>query len=120
MTFRFTQSKLHAQALSKIRRDFNEFTEEQSTILNNKLEQADNSRLFYYQTKLDLVQKTMLPKPKSSENDKPVVIIDRLFRKMRFDKAKKEENAVYLKYQPWSIRQKTSYIIVFLTFLLFK
>jgi len=106
--FRFSQAKLHAQVLYKIRRDFNEFNEEQSTILNNKLEQADNSRMFYYQTKLDLVQKTMLPKTKSSEKDKPVVIIDRLFRTMRFDKAKKEENAVYLKYQPWSIRQKTS------------
>jgi len=89
--FRATQSKRHAQILHKIKRDFNDFTEEQSIILNNRLEQVDNDRLFYYQTKLRDLQEHM----------PPLTILDRLLKHIRFDENKKKINAAYLKYQSW-------------------
>ncbi|CAF4557653.1 unnamed protein product [Rotaria socialis] len=87
------QSKRHAQILNKIKRDFNDFTEEQSIILNNKLEQADNDRLFYCQTKLRELQQKM----------PPLTILDRLLKHLRFDEDKKKIDAAYLKYQTWYV-----------------
>ncbi|CAF3539617.1 unnamed protein product [Rotaria socialis] len=87
------QSKRHAQILNKIKRDFNDFTEEQSIILNNKLEQADNDRLFYCQTKLRELQQKM----------PPLTILDHLLKHLRFDEDKKKIDAAYLKYQTWYV-----------------
>ncbi|CAF1205654.1 unnamed protein product [Rotaria sordida] len=87
------QSKRHAQILQKIKRDFNDFTEEQSIILNNKLEQADNDRLFYCQTKLRELQQKM----------PPLTILDRLLKHLRYDEDKKKIDAAYLKYQSWYV-----------------
>jgi hypothetical protein len=88
---RSAQSQRHTEFLTKIKRDFDEFTEEQSIILNNKLEQADNDRLFYCQTKLRKLQGNM-----------PTVnILDRVLKRLRFDEDKKKTNATLLKYQAW-------------------
>ncbi|CAF1271412.1 unnamed protein product [Rotaria sp. Silwood1] len=87
------QSRRHAQILHKIKRDFNDFTEEQSIILNNKLEQVDNDRLFYCQTKLRELQ----------ENMPPLTILDRLLKHLRYDEDKKKIDAAYLKYQSWYV-----------------
>ncbi len=97
--FRSSQSKRHAQILHKIKRDFNDFTEEQSIILNNRLEQVDNDRLFYCQTKLRELQVRM----------PPLTILDRLLKQIRFDENKKKINAAYLKYQSW-FEEKKSFI----------
>lgn len=99
--------------LYNIKRHFNEFNEEQATILNNKLEQADNARSFYYQTKLNFVQKKMSELNEYKERDtqkKPLIIIERLLQQLRFDKDKKKQNAVYLKYQAWLIRRRKNSI----------
>jgi hypothetical protein len=89
--FRSAQSKRHARILHKIKRDFNDFTEEKSIILNNRLEQVDNDRLFYCQTKLRELQIHM----------PPLTILDRLLKQLRFDENKQKMNAAYLKYQSW-------------------
>lgn len=88
---RSTESRRHAEILSKIKRDFNDFTEEQSIILNNRLEQVDNERLFYCQTKLRELQRHM----------PALTILDRLLKRLRFDEDKKKMNAAYLKFQSW-------------------
>ena len=85
------ESRRHAQVLSKLRRDFNDFTEEQSIILNNKLEQVDNERLYFCQTKLRDLQKHM----------PSLIILDRLLKRLRVDEDKKKMNAAFLKYQSW-------------------
>ena len=85
------ESRRHAQVLSKIRRDFNDFTEEQSIILNNKLEQVDNERLYFCQTKLRDLQRHM----------PSLIILDRLLKRLRVDEDKKKINAAFLKYQSW-------------------
>jgi hypothetical protein len=90
------QSKRHAQILHKIKREFNDFTEEQSIILNNKLEQVDNDRLFYCQTKLRELQEHM----------PTLTILDRLLKQIRFDENKNKINAAYLKYQSWFVQTK--------------
>lgn len=90
-SFRSVQSKRHAKILHKIKRDFNDFTEEQSIILNNRLEQVDNNRLFYCQTKLRDLQDKM----------PPLTILDRLLQQLRVDENRKKLNAAYLKYQSW-------------------
>ncbi|CAF2706077.1 unnamed protein product [Rotaria sp. Silwood2] len=87
------QSKRHAQILHKIKRDFNDFTEEQTIILNNKLEQVDNDRLYYCQTKLRELQQNM----------PPLTILDRLLKHLRYDQDKKKIDAAYLKYQSWYV-----------------
>ena len=84
----------HAETLSKIKRDFNDFTEEQSIILNNKLEQVDNERLFYCQSKLRELQQHM----------PSLTILDRVLKQLRFDQNKKKVDATHLKYQSWFVK----------------
>ena len=57
--FSIFYSKEHAERLRSLKREFDEFTEEQTTILNNRLQQIDKNRLFYYQSKLHDMQKLM-------------------------------------------------------------
>ncbi|CAF1056004.1 unnamed protein product [Adineta steineri] len=90
---KFTNAKEHAQILHQYKRDVNDFTEEQAIVLNNRLQQLDNGRLIYYQSKLNAMQQHM---PKST-------LISSLLNKIRFDESKKKINPVHLKYQPWYI-----------------
>ena len=89
--FSIFYSKEHAERLRSLKREFDEFTEEQTTILNNRLQQIDKNRLFYYQSKLNDMQKLM---PRCTLSQKLLV-------QLRFDKDKQKQNAFHLRYQPW-------------------
>ena len=91
LIYRAFESRRHAQILSKIKRDFNDFTEEQSIILNNRLDQIDNERVSFCQTKLRNLQNNM----------PPLTILDRLLKHIRYDEGKKKNDAAHLKYQSW-------------------
>ncbi|UJR37773.1 hypothetical protein I4U23_030465 [Adineta vaga] len=87
------RSKEHAERLHTLRREFDEFTEEQTTILNNKLQQIDKNRLFYYQTKLNDMQKLM----------PTCTLSQKLLKQLRFDKDKQKKNAISHRYQSWYV-----------------
>ncbi|CAF1152814.1 unnamed protein product [Adineta ricciae] len=89
-------SKERADELHSLKREFDEFTEEQMTTLNNRLQQIDKNRLFYYQSKLNDMQK-LIPQCTLSE---------KLLVQLRFDKNKQKQNAFHLRYRPWYIDLK--------------
>ncbi|CAF0970097.1 unnamed protein product [Adineta ricciae] len=89
-------SKEHAERLHSLKREFDEFTEEKMTTLNNRLQQIDKNRLFYYQSKLNDMQKLM---PRCTLSEK-------LLAQLRFDKDKQKQNAIHLRYRPWYIDLK--------------
>lgn len=121
--FRSAQSKLNAQSLYRIKREWNEFVEEQTTLLNNKLERIDDSRLLYYQSKLSAAQQIMakptrkeIEERKVAKKKSPIdgqkkdrepkyIIINRVLPQLRYDKDKKKMSVVHLKYQPWFIKK---------------
>ncbi|CAF0814971.1 unnamed protein product [Didymodactylos carnosus] len=107
-----TDSKRHAEAINKIKREFNDFTEEQSLILNNKLEQADayvyhkfiiGSSIFTFHVSVSDRLMLCQSKLRNLQNMSSLKILDRVLRTMRTDFDLKKLNAAYLKYQSWYV-----------------